>query len=180
MQAAQKAEEERQKGQEVQEWKARMSSLHAVQVSLEGKSSATTAAGRLSTAEEKKQEQGEAAGYFQRTGPSRGPGFWRDLTRRGLLDRLGRSSNAYRTEDSFDEKDVPVGFGSAKDRNHPDDDPMGESDFGVLKEIKRQISIFNGKTTSWRRFEMEFLMVMRRLRLDSVLSGDKKEVPVAG
>ena len=137
MQAAQKAEEERQKGQEVQEWKARMSSLHAVQVSLEGKSSATTAAGRLSTAEEKKQEQGEAAGYFQRTGPSRGPGFWRDLTRRGLLDRLGRSSNAYRTEDSFDEKDVPVGFGSAKDRNHPDDDPIGESDFGVLKEIKR-------------------------------------------
>ena len=39
MQAAQKAEEERRKGREVQEWNARISSLLAVQrVYLEGKS----------------------------------------------------------------------------------------------------------------------------------------------
>ena len=56
---------------------------------------------------------------------------------------------------------------------------MGESDFGVLKGVKWQIPIFDGTTTSWRRFEMEFLMAMRHLRLDSVLSGDKEEVPVA-
>ena len=64
IQAAQKAEEERRKGQEVQEWNARMSSLQAVQIALERKFGPTTAAGRLSTAEEKKQEQGEAAGDF--------------------------------------------------------------------------------------------------------------------
>ena len=57
---------------------------------------------------------------------------------------------------------------------------MGESvGFGVMKGVKWQILIFGGKTTSWRRFEMEFLMAMRHLRLDSVLSGDKEEVPVA-
>ena len=67
-----------------------------------------------------------------------------------------------------------------EDRNHPDDDPMGESaDFGVLKGGKWQIAIFDGKTTSWRRFEMEFLMAMRHLHLESVLSRDKEEVPVA-
>ena len=71
--------------------------------------------------------------------------------------------------------DVLVGFGSVEDRN-----PIGESaDFGVLKGVKWQIPIFDGKTTSWRRFEMEFLMSMRHLRLDSVLSGDKEEIPVA-
>ena len=138
MQAVQKVEEERRKGQEVQEWNARMFSLHAVQISLEGKSGTTTAAGRLSTGEEKKQEQGEAAGYFQWTGPSGGPGFWWQLTRRVLLDRLGQSSNAPRAEDPFDggESDVPVGFGSVEGQNHPDDDPMGESDFGMLKRVK--------------------------------------------
>ena len=39
---------------------------------------------------------------------------------------------------------------------------------------------FDNKTTSWRRFEMEFLMSMRHLRLDFVLSGDKKQVPAVG
>ena len=109
-------------------------------------------------------------------------GFRRELTRRGLLDRLGRSSNARRSEDPFDdgEEDVPDGFGSAKDRNYPGGDLMDESaDFGVLKGVKWQIPTFDGKATTWRRFEMEFLMVMRHLRLDSVLSGDKEEVPVA-
>ena len=73
------------------------------------------------------------------------------------------------------ESDVPVGFGSVEDRN-----PIGESaDFGVSKRVRWQIPIFDGKTTSWRRFEMEFLMAMRHLRLDSLLSGDKEEVPVA-
>ena len=178
MTAAQKAEEERRKGQEVQEWKARMFSLQAVQIALEGKSGTAAAAGRLSTAEKKKREQGEAAGYFQRTGSRECPGFRRKLTPRGLLDRLGRSSNASRSDDPFDDggSDVPVDFGSAEDRNHPDE----ESDFGILKEVKWQIPIFDGKTTSWRLFEMEFLMAMRLLRLDPVLSGDEEEVPVAG
>ena len=55
-----------------------MSSSHAVQIALEGKSgTTTTAVGRLRTAEEEKQEQGETAGYFQRTGPSGGSGFRR-------------------------------------------------------------------------------------------------------
>ena len=93
MQAAQKAEEERRKEREVQEWNARMSSLRAVQNALEIRSGTSTAAG--STADERK-EQGEAAGYIQRTGLIGGPGFRRELTRRGLLDRLGQSSNAYR------------------------------------------------------------------------------------
>ena len=69
-----------------------MSPLHTVQVALEEKSGTTSAAHRLSTAEEKKQEQGEAAGYFQRTGPSGGPGVRRELFRRELLDMLGQSS----------------------------------------------------------------------------------------
>ena len=137
-------------------------SLHAVQIALEGKPGTTTAAGRLSIAEEKNQEQGEAAGYFQPTGSSGGPGFWRELTRRGLLDRLGQTTNAHRTEDPLDdgESEVPVCLGSAEDRNHPYDDPMGESDFGVLKGVKWQTPMFDGKTTSWRRFQMEFLMAM--------------------
>ena len=107
-----------------------------LQIALERKSGTTTAAGRLSTADVR-QEQGKAAGNFQRTGPSGGPGFRRELTRRRLLDRLGRSSNARRSEDPFDdgESDVLVGFGSVEDRNHPDDDLMGESDFGVLKGV---------------------------------------------
>ena len=108
-----------------------------------------------------------------------GPGFRRELTRRGLLDRLGRSSNARRSEDPFDDgkEDVPVGFGSGEDRNHSGGDDES-ADFGVLKGVKWQIPIFDGKATSWRRFEMEFLMAMRHLRLDSVLSVDKEEVSV--
>ena len=149
-----------------------MSSLQAIQIALE-RGSATAAVGNIADA---RQEQGEAAGNFQRTGPSGGPGFRRELTRRGLLDRLGRSSNARRSDDPLDEggSDVSVGFGSVDDRNHPVNDPTGESaDFGVLKGVKWQTPIFDGKTTSWRRFEMEFIMAMRHLRLDSVLSGDK-------
>ena len=110
-----------------------------------------------------------------------GPGFRRELTRRGLLDTLGRSSNARRSEDPFDDgkEDVPVGFGSGEDRNHSGGGFIGEStDFGVLKGVKWQIPIFGGEATSWRRFEMEFLMAMPHLRLDSVLSVDKEEVPV--
>ena len=68
-----------------------------------------------------------------------------------------------------------------EDRHHPGDDPMSKfADFGVLKGVKWQIPIFDGKTTSGRRFEMEFIVAMRHLRLDSVLSGDKEEVPVVG
>ena len=55
---------------------------------------------------------------------------------------------------------------------------MGESDFRVLKRVKWQIPVFHGETTSWRRFEMELLMAMRHLRLDSMLSGDKDEILV--
>ena len=55
----------------------------------------------------------------------------------------------------------------------------GSENNRIYRNLKCQIPIFDGKTTSWRRFEMEFLMAMRHLRLDSVLSGDKEEVPVA-
>ena len=51
---------------------------------------------------------------------------------------------------------------------------MDESDLGVLKEVKWQVPVFDAETTSWRRSEMEFLMAMRHLRLDSVLAGDKR------
>ena len=132
-----------------------MSSLQAVQIALERGSA--TAVG--STADVR-QEQEEAAACFQRTRPSGGPGFRRELTRRGLLDRRGQSSSAHRAEDLYagGERDVPVDFSSVEDRNHSDDDIMGESaDFGVLKGVKWQIPIFDGKKTSWRRFEMEFL-----------------------
>ena len=61
MQAARKAEKERRKGWEVHEWNARMSSLHTVQRALEGRSGITAAG---STADEK-QEQGEAAGFYE-------------------------------------------------------------------------------------------------------------------
>ena len=52
-----------------------------------------------------------------RTGPSGRPYFRGELTRRGLLDRLGRSSSVYRVEDPFGggESGVPVDFGSAED-----------------------------------------------------------------
>ena len=78
-------------------------------------------------------------------------------------DYLGRTSNARRSEDPLDDgvSVVPVGFGSLKNPNHPVNDPMGDSaDFGMLKGVKWQIPLFDGKTTWWRRFEMEFLMAM--------------------
>ena len=107
MQAAQKAAKERRKGREVQECNAHMSFLHAVQITLEGRSG-TTAAG--STADEK-QQQGEATGDVLQTGPN-GPDFRRGLTLRGLLNRLILSSNAYRVKDPFGdgESDVLVGL----------------------------------------------------------------------
>ena len=146
-----------------------------MQIALERRS-ATTAVGSTADA---RQEQGEAVRYLQRTGPSGCLDFRRELTRRELLDRLSQSSSAHRAEDPYDggESGVPVGLGSAKDRNRPDGVPMGESaDFGT---VMWRIPIFDSKTTSWRRFEMEFLMTMRHLRLDYVLSGDKEETPVA-
>ena len=122
-----------------------MSSLHAVQRALEGRPG-TTAAG--STADEK-QEKGEEAGYVLRTGPSGGHDFRREPTRRGLLDSLRLSNNAYRAQDPFagGENDVPVGFGSAEDQFYPDD-AMGESDFGIIKAVKWQIYVFDSKTTT--------------------------------
>ena len=48
-----------------------MSSLHAVQIALEGKAGTTTAGARLSTAEEKKQDQGEVAAYSAGADPQR-------------------------------------------------------------------------------------------------------------
>ena len=119
---------------------------------MEGRSG-TTAAG---TTADEKQEQDEAAVCVQRTGPNGRSGFRRELTCRRVLDRLGRSSNAYKAGDPFggEESGVTVGFGSAEDQNHPDDDPMGESDFGVLKGVNWQIPAFDGKTTSWIRFEL--------------------------
>ena len=92
MQAAQKVEEQRRKRREVQGWNARICSSHAVQRTLVGMSGTTAAGSRA----DKKQQQGEAAGYFLRTGPSGGPDVWREPTHRELLDRLGRRSNAYR------------------------------------------------------------------------------------
>ena len=113
IQAAQKAEEERRKGREVQEWNARMSFLQAVQIVLERRSAITA----VGSAADERQKQREAVGYVQRTGPSGGPGFRRELNRRGLLDRQGQSSKVYRAEDSFGdvESDVPVGVGSVED-----------------------------------------------------------------
>ena len=133
-----------------------------------------------SIADEKQQQQDGAAGDVLRTGLSGEPDPRREPTRRGLLDRLGLRSNACRVEDPFGggKAEAPGDFGSAEDQIYPNDAP-GESDFGVMKGVKWQIPVFDGKTTSWRRFEMEFLMAMRHLRLDSVLDGEKEEVPVA-
>ena len=134
MQAVQKAEEKRRKAREVHEWNARISSLLAVQRALEGRSG-TTVAG--STADEK-QQQGEVAGDVLQTGPSGEPEFRREPTRRGLLDRLGRSSNGYTAGDTFGgrESDVPVGFGSAENQIYPDNDAVRESNFRSSKGVK--------------------------------------------
>ena len=96
MQATQKVEAERQKGQEVQEWNACIFSLLAVQRALEGRSG-TAAAGNTAV---EKQQQGETAGNVLRTRSS-GPDFRREPTRRGLLGRFGQSSNAYRVGGPF-------------------------------------------------------------------------------
>ena len=92
--------------------------LLAVQRALEGRSG-TTAAGNTAV---EKQQQGETADNVLRTRPS-GPDFRREPTRRGLLDRFGRSSNAYRVGDPFGggESDVRFGFGFAEDQLHPND-----------------------------------------------------------
>ena len=69
IQAAYKSEEERRKEQEIQEWSACMYSLHAVQiVVLEGKSGNTTAAGRLSAAEEKRKSREKLRATFSEKG----------------------------------------------------------------------------------------------------------------
>ena len=146
-----------------------MSSLHAVQRALEGRSG-TTAAG--SRADEKQEEQGEEASYALRTGPSRGPSFRLEPTCRGLLDRLGQGSNAYRAEKPLGggESEVLVGFGFAEDKNHSDDHPiMGEPNFGVLLGVKWQFPVFDDKTTSSRRFEYPRKTYVC---LNSLLSGD--------
>ena len=81
---------------------------------------------------DKRPEQGEVASYVQQNEHSEGPGFRSELNRRELLDRLGQSSNVYRVTDPFGgEDDVSIGFCSSEDQSHPDDDPMGESDFGI-------------------------------------------------
>ena len=49
----------------------------------------------------------------------------------------------------------------------------------VIQSVKWQIPVFDSKTTTWRRLEMEFLMAIRHLRLDSVLVGDEEEIPAA-
>ena len=87
---------------------------------------------------DEKQQQGIAAGDVQRTGPYGKFVFWREPIRRGLLDRLSRSRNAYRSEDPFGggESDVSVGFGCTEDHIHPNDDAVGESDFRATKEVK--------------------------------------------
>ena len=54
-----------------------------------------------------------------------------------------------------------------------------ESNFKPIKGVKWQIPVFDKKTTSWRRFEKELVVAMRHLHLDSVLDGEKDEVPVA-
>ena len=125
--------------------------------------SSTTAAG--STAGEK-QQRDKAAGKVLQTGPSVKPEFRREPTREALRDKLSQSSNAYRV--------VPwnqIGH---------DNDAVGESDFGARqKAVKWQISVFDGKITSWRTFEVEGLMAMQHLHLDSVLDVEKEGIPVA-
>ena len=133
IQEAQKAEEEQRKAWEVQGWNAGMPSLLAVQrTALEGRSCTTYYCCRQYNRQEA--TAGRSSGQ---TGPSGEPDFRWEQTRRGLLDRLGRSNNAYRAEDPFSggESDVPVGFGSEEDQFHSDDDVVSESDSGALKRI---------------------------------------------
>ena len=95
--------------------------------------------------------------------------------------RLGQSNNSYRADNHLGDgkSDVTVGLGYAEDQIPHVDDAVGESDFRLIKGVKWQIPVFDVKTTSWRHFEMEFLMAMPYPRLNSVLAGDKNETPVA-
>ena len=76
--------------------------------------SGTTAAGSTADA---KQQRSEAVGDVLQTGSIGGADSRREPTCRGLLDRLGRSINAYREKCPFGggESDVPVDFGSVED-----------------------------------------------------------------
>ena len=67
---------------------------------------------------------------------------------------------------------LPVG-----ESNFTNDTPAG-SLYGI-KEVKWEIPSFDRKTTSWRYVETLFIVAMRRLRLDSVLGGNREEMPVA-
>ena len=66
-----------------------MSSLQVVQIAMERKSGTTTAAGRLSTAEEKRQEQGKASGerswFSAGADPQRTPGQTRPKQQRSQV-----------------------------------------------------------------------------------------------
>ena len=74
----------------------------------------------------------------------------------------------------------PSPLGSAEDQIHPDEGTVVDSDFAVVvKDVMWQVPVFDGKTTSWKRFEREFTMAIRHLRLDSVLAGNKEEISVA-
>ena len=166
MQAAQKAKEDRWKGREVQDENIRMFFLLADQGTFEWRSGTTAASSRA----DRKQQQDKPTGYVLQTGWSGEPDSRREPTRRGLLDRLGLNSNAYGAEDSFGsgEGDAPGGFGFAEDQLHPEENALSDSSFEAMKGVKWQMSVFDGKTTSWRRFEMKFLLEMRHLLLDSV------------
>ena len=156
-----------------------MSSLLAVQIeAFEGRLG-TTAAG--STADENPQQQCEAAGDILTTGPSEESDFKPDPTRRRLLKMLRRSSKAYRAQNPFGdgESNVLVGFGSAEDQNLSHHDAVAVSDFHFFEGAKLQISVFDDKTISWRRFVMDVFMAMRHLCLESVPTDKKEEIPVA-
>ena len=132
----------------------------AVQIALERGPATTAAAG--STADVR-QEQGETAGNFQRTGPSGGSWFSEGADPQRTAGQARPKQQRSQVGGPFWrwKRGCPVGFGSGEDRDHSGGDLIGESaDFGVLKGVKWQIPIFDGKATSWRRFEMEFLMAM--------------------
>ena len=80
--------------------------------------SGTTAAGSIA---DETQQQDEAASDGVRIGLSGDPDSRQEPTRGGLLDRLGRSSNAYRVEDPFGSRkgDVPVDLSFAGGLNSP-------------------------------------------------------------
>ena len=99
-----------------------MSSLVTVKRALEGRSGRTAAGSRA----DEKQAQDKARGDIRRTGLNGEPGSRWELTRRGLLDRLGLNSNAYRVEGLLGDGggNVSIGFGSAYDQVYPDCDAL--------------------------------------------------------